>query len=114
MSLLPLQQQAHALTNLEDCPTFGEPIGDMPKQTDNCFYNKDDVLMGTWECGPGKLRLDLPVTEFCHILKGHWILTADTGEVTEIKAGDSFAFNKGWKGVSEVVETVRKVYTIIK
>jgi uncharacterized cupin superfamily protein len=114
MSSLPTQHQPLALTNLEPCPSFGEPIGDLPKQTDNCFYQKEGVLMGTWECEPGKLQLDLPVTEFCHIIKGHWILTADSGEVTEVKAGDSFAFDKGWKGTSEVVETVRKVYTIIE
>lgn len=54
------------------------------------------------------------MTEFCHTIKGHWILTSADGVVTEIKAGDSFAFPKGWKGTSEVVETVRKVFTIIE
>ena len=114
MSSLPVQHQPLALTNLVECPSFGEPIGDLPKQTDNCFYSDKGVLMGTWKCEPGKLKLNLEVTEFCHIIKGHWILTSDSGEVTEVKAGDSFAFDKGWKGTSEVVETVRKVYTIIE
>ena len=69
--------------------------------------------MGTWECEPGKLRLEIQLTEFCHLIKGHWILTSDEGEITELRPGDSFVFPKGWKGVSDVVDTVRKVYTFI-
>ena len=114
MRNLPVQHQALTLNDLKDTPSFGEPIGELPKQTDNCFYKENGVLMGTWECEPGVLKLNLPVTEFCHIIKGHWVLTAETGEVTEVKAGDSFAFYKGWKGTAEVVETLRKVYTIIE
>jgi uncharacterized cupin superfamily protein len=41
------------------------------------------------------------------------VLTSVSGKVTEIRAGDSWVFPKGWKGTSEVVETVRKVYMII-
>lgn len=111
---LPIQAQALQLTDLKECDSFGEPIGPLPKQTDSGFYTENGVTMGTWECEPGKLRLKLEVTEFCHIIKGHWILTSDDGEVIEVKAGDSFAFRKGWQGVSEVLETVRKVYTIIE
>ena len=114
MTSISIQKTPLQLTDLVHSPTFGEPIGELPVQTENVFYNKDGVVMGTWECEPGKLKLELTVTEFCHIIKGHWILTADDGEVTEIKAGDSFAFPKGWKGTSEVVETLRKVFTIIE
>lgn len=70
-------------------------------------------MTGTWECEPGKLQLDLEITEFCHLLKGHWILTAESGQVTEIRAGDSWVFPRGRKGVAEVVETVRKVYMVV-
>ena len=114
MSTLPIQIAPLNLTDLEPCPSFGEAIGELPLQTDNCFYNNAGVLMGTWECEPGKLKLDLPVTEFCHLLKGHWRLTDNEGNITDLKAGDSFAFPRGWKGISEVVETVRKVYTVIE
>jgi hypothetical protein len=46
-------------------------------------------------------------------LQGHWVLTSESGQVTEIKAGDSWIFPRGWKGTAEVVETVRKVYLIV-
>ena len=114
MSSISIQKSPLTLTSLESCDPFGEPIGDLPKQTDACFYQQDGVFMGTWECEPGKLKLNLEVTEFCHLLKGHWILTDDKGKVSVLKAGDSFSFPKGWTGISEVVETVRKVYTIIE
>lgn len=110
---ISVQKQPASLTNLEVCESFGTPIGDLPKQTDAPFYEEGNLTTGTWECEPGKLRLDLDVTEFCHLLKGHWILTSESGQVTELKAGDSWVFPRGWKGTSEVVETVRKVYMIV-
>ena len=69
-----------------------------------------------WQRAPGKpgtLNIDLDIMEFCHLLKGHWILTSESGQVTEIRAGDSWVFPRGWKGTGEVVETVRKVYLVV-
>ncbi|NIB42193.1 DUF861 domain-containing protein [Pseudomaricurvus alkylphenolicus] len=115
MTALSVQKQPLALTDLAECPSFGEPIGPLPKQSYNQFFDDGQgTTMGTWECEPGKLKLDLGVMEFCHLIKGIWTLTDDKGEVTVLKAGDSFAFPRGWKGTSEVTETVRKVYTIIE
>jgi uncharacterized cupin superfamily protein len=114
MPAITFQKSVKELDDLVPCPSFGEAIGELPAQRDSCFHDKNGVFMGTWECEPGKLKLDLDITEFCHIISGYWILTADDGVVVELKAGDSFSFPKGWKGISEVVETVRKVYTIIE
>jgi uncharacterized cupin superfamily protein len=30
-----------------------------------------------------------------------------------VKAGDSWVFPQGWKGTAEVIEKVRKVYTMM-
>jgi uncharacterized cupin superfamily protein len=114
MSEISVQHQCAALTDLLAAESFGTPIGDLPVQTDSGFFQEGNLTAGTWECGPGKLQLDLEITEFCHLLKGHWILTSESGQVTEIKAGDSWIFPLGWKGTAEVVETVRKVYLIIE
>ena len=113
MPEISIQQQCATLTDLVAADSFGVPIGDLPKQTDSGFFAEGNMLAGNWECEPGKLQLDLDLTEFCHLLKGHWILTSESGQVTEIRAGDSWIFPRGWKGTSEVVETVRKVYMII-
>lgn len=110
MPEISIQKQCASLTDLVDCESFGTPMGDLPRQTDSGFFEQDNLLAGTWECEPGKLELDLDLMEFCHLLKGHWVLTSESGVVTEVKAGDSWIFPKGWKGVAEVKETVRKVY----
>lgn len=113
MPEISLQQQCATLTDLIDVDSFGEPVGELAKQTDSGFYNAGNLLAGTWECEPGVMQLDLAVTEFCHLLQGRWRLTSESGHVTEIKAGDSWVFPHGWKGKSEVLETVRKVYLMI-
>lgn len=113
MPEIKAQHQCIDLDDLIITDSFGDPIGPLPKQTDSGFLDQDNTFAGTWECEPGTLQLDLEVTEFCHILKGHWILTSDSGIVTEVKAGDSFVFPKGWKGTAEVKETIRKVYMMI-
>ena len=113
MPEIKVQHQCASLTDLIDADSFGEPIGDLPRQTDSGFLAEDNMFAGTWECEPGKLQLDLDVTEFCHLLEGHWILTSESGQVTEVKAGDSWVFPRGWKGTAEVVEKVRKVYLMI-
>lgn len=113
MPEIQVQHQCAALKDLGPVDSFGEPIGDLPKQTDGCFFSEGQYLAGTWECEPGTLRLDLSVMEFCHLLEGHWILTSESGQVTEVKAGDSWVFPLGWKGTAEVKEKVRKVYFIV-
>lgn len=113
MPEISIQKQCAILTDLVDVDSFGEPVGPLPKQTDSGFFNVNNLDAGTWECEPGTLKLDLKVTEFCHLLKGHWRLTSESGEVTEIVAGDSWVFPCGWTGEAEVVETVRKVYLMI-
>ena len=113
MPEISIQQQCATLTDLVATDSFGVPIGNLPEQTDSGFFEEGNLFAGTWECEPGILQLDLDLTEFCHLLKGRWILTSESGQVTEIKAGDSWIFPRGWKGTSEVVETVRKVYMII-
>ena len=113
MPEISIQQQCASLTDLIAVDSFGAPIGDLPGQTDCGFFEEGSLAAGTWEGEPGKLQLDLEITQFCHLLCGHWVLTSESGKVTEVKAGDSWIFPRGWKGTAEVVETVRKVYMII-
>ncbi|TRA95283.1 MULTISPECIES: cupin domain-containing protein [Rhizobium/Agrobacterium group] len=70
--------------------------------------------VGIWECQPGgwpvRNRAD---TEVGYILAGVATLTdASTGITTKITAGDLFVLPKGWTGRWDVIETIRKVYTI--
>ncbi len=113
MPEISVQKGCAELSNLVEAESFGAPVGELPKQVDGCFYEEENLFAGTWECEPGTLKLDLDLMEFCHLLKGHWKFTSASGQVDEVKAGDSWIFPKGWKGTAEVIETVRKVYFII-
>ncbi|MEM7359368.1 MAG: cupin domain-containing protein [Pseudomonadota bacterium] len=113
MPEISVQHQCAGITDLIETESFGEPVGDLPMQTDAGFYESGNMYAGTWVCEPGTLKLDLDLTEFCHLLEGHWVFTSESGQVTEVKAGDSWVFPKGWKGTAEVIETVRKVYMMI-
>ena len=114
MPEISVQKQCAQLKDLVDVESFGEPVGPLPKQTDSGFFSWDEAEEIAFECEPGTLKIDLAITEFCHLLAGRWILTSDSGKVTEVEAGDSWVFPKGWKGTGEVVETVRKVYIVIE
>ena len=113
MPEISIQKDCANLTDLIPADTFGKPVGPLPVQTDSNLYLEGNMICGTWECGPGTMELDLDLTEFCHLLQGHWVFTSESGEVSEVKAGDSWVFPKGWKGKAEVKETVRKVYMMI-
>ena len=113
MPEIQVQKGAATVTDLVPVDSFGEPVGELPKQTDANFFQEGPMYAGTWECEPGILELNLDLTEFCHLLEGHWVFTSESGQVTEVKAGDSWVFPKGWKGRAEVVEKVRKVYMMI-
>ncbi len=67
---------------------------------------------GVWECTPGVWRCQVERDEFCHFLAGRSVYTHESGERTEIAAGDAAYFPAGWSGTCEVAETVRKVYMI--
>jgi uncharacterized cupin superfamily protein len=113
MPEISVQGRCAGLTDLIDVDSFGEPIGPLPKRTDRGFFEQEGLAAGTWECEPGTLKIDLETTEFCHLLKGHWRLSSESGQVTDVKAGDSWVFPRGWKGTGEVIETEGKVYVVI-
>ena len=117
MTDISIQKQPATLTDLEECESFGKAVGALPLQTNAGFFEgelaKGQLHTGTWECEPGTLELDLEVAEFCYLLEGHWRFTSENGVVSEVKAGDSWVFPKGWKGTAEVIEKVRKVYAMM-
>jgi uncharacterized cupin superfamily protein len=78
------------------------------------FEAPEDVRVGVWECEPGGWPVvDRPDTETCYIVSGRATITdAATGETYEISAGDVIVQPKGWSGRWDVIETIRKVYSI--
>lgn len=68
---------------------------------------------GIWEATPGAWRVAYDEWEYCRILAGHSILTAEDGTAHHLRAGDSFVIRPGFRGVWEVIETTRKDYVIV-
>ncbi|MDW8803960.1 cupin domain-containing protein [Streptomyces scabiei] len=73
------------------------------------------IHTGVWEATPGETRSVKGETfEFCHILAGLVELTPEGGEPVVYGAGDSFVMKPGFVGVWKTIETVRKIYVIVK
>ena len=89
-----------------DAPWPGTPIsGDPHTVTLNGYESEDGKrLMGIWESSPGVRKVDYKDWEYCHFLEGRCILTPERGKPIELKAGDVFVIEPGFKATWEVVE----------
>lgn len=101
-----------AIENLEDWGPKPEPLSGAPRESGLIVAGDEEgpLEVGVWECTPGAWRITKDCDEFCHLLQGHWRLTADGGDVTDLHAGDSVFLPGGFSGTAEVLSTVRKVY----
>ena len=108
---LPFKQQILD-QDLEDWGVHKRAMEDTAPTTAgaNIYTDPDGRAAGIWECGPGKYRLERASDELCVVLQGHWKLIGDEGDNYELRAGDVIYLKKGWKGISHVIETIRKVY----
>jgi len=71
------------------------------------------VSTGVWACTPGVFTsVREGFCETCYILSGEGTLHGDDGPSVELRAGVLVALPDGWRGRWEIVETLKKVYTI--
>ncbi len=67
------------------------------------------VQVGVWEAGLGKLIIDnFPFTEYVLMTSGSVIVTEKDGGSMTFNAGDTFVIPKGWSGVWDVQERMKK------
>lgn len=71
------------------------------------------LYCGFWHSTPGAWRVAYDEWEYVHIREGHSVLTAESGEVLELKAGDSAILRPGFRGIWEVREATLKEYVIL-
>ncbi|MEL6234653.1 MAG: cupin domain-containing protein [Pseudomonadota bacterium] len=69
-----------------------------------------DRRLGIYETRPGAWRVDTHAQEFTHILSGRAILRPDGGGALYLGPGDSLSLRRGFRGIWEVVETVRREF----
>lgn len=73
--------------------------------------HSDDVIVrvGVWEAGVSKTYLeDYPFTEYVLMISGRLVLTNEDGSTNEFAAGDTFVMPKGWSGIWDVQEHMKK------
>lgn len=67
------------------------------------------VRVGVWEAGMGKSVIeDFPFTEYVLMISGSVIVTDKKGESRRFSSGDTFVIPKGWSGVWDVQERMKK------
>ncbi|MEM9048446.1 MAG: cupin domain-containing protein [Pseudomonadota bacterium] len=66
--------------------------------------------IGIKETRPGSWRVHGQAQEFTHILSGRAILRPEGGRALHLGPGDSLTVRRGFRGVWEVVETLRREF----
>ncbi len=107
--------------SLAPIPTLDEKIapeklvsGDPSTGLRPGYENADaGFFTGVWQSEVGAWRVAYDEDELCVILAGRVRLTEDGGAPREFGAGDAFAIPRGFRGVWETVEPLRKIYAIV-
>ena len=98
---------------LEDWGPLEEATGpEMKTSGVSIWENEDGADSGVWECTPGPSHWTLETNEFIYVVAGRMTVTPEGGEPTELSAGNSAVFPKGWTGTWDIHETLRKLYVI--
>ncbi len=89
--------------------------GKSKTKTWNHFTGEDGRLYcGIWQATPGKVACTYTEWEFCHIISGEVVLTAEGKKKGQrFKKGDGFIIPAGFKGTWETVKKVKKHYVIL-
>lgn len=84
------------------------------EEASTVIWKEGKIDTGLWECTEGTFTATREgYTEICTILSGRVKIGADGEEAKEYGPGDIVVMPSGWKGTWEVLERVRKHYTII-
>lgn len=70
--------------------------------------------VGQWASDIGAWRVSYTEDELCTILSGSGKLRGDDGSILEFEAGQSFVIPRGFQGIWETTEPVRKIYAIVE
>jgi uncharacterized cupin superfamily protein len=85
-----------------------------PKQIAWVQQASDDQRFsaGLWHSEVGKWSIRYTEDEYCRILEGCSIITAQDGQAVTVRSGDEFVIPRGFVGTWEVVEPTLKRFVI--
>ena len=98
----------------EGAPKAERVLAGAPRFRSWTFEESADgkLFAGVWESTPGTWRIAYDEWEYCSILSGVSIVTADGGAAVTLIAGDAFVLQPGFAGTWEVVEPTRKLFVV--
>jgi uncharacterized cupin superfamily protein len=97
---------------LEDWGELPEGTADPMLTSGVIVWEDGEQQAGVWECTPGPSRWVMTSNEFIYVLYGQMTVIPDDGEPTEVGSGDTMVFPRGWAGVWQIHENVRKLYVL--
>lgn len=98
-------------TQTEELPAKpGVYVGQKITFSDTHDHDGETVArVGVWEADVSKTRLiDYPFTEYVLMISGHLVITNEDGTSAEFKSGDTFVMPKGWTGIWDIRERMKK------
>ncbi|MCX7890311.1 MAG: cupin domain-containing protein [Rhodobacteraceae bacterium] len=112
-TFLLLAEAAAAVAPEHGSPPPDRVIAGDPRFTTWNLEDRDGLFCGIWEATPGKWRIAYDEWEYCRILAGRSVVTAQDGAAIALGPGDSLVLRPGFRGTWEVIETTRKDYVIL-
>jgi len=103
-------------SELDDWGPVELPISETVSQLRGAVINEyeDGSEAGIWECTPGTWTRQVMDAELSTFVLGHAKFHHESGEVFDIKAGDTVYFDHNSRRTWEVLETARKTYLTLK
>ena len=97
-------------------PAADRVLAGSPRTTVRNHYAdaSSQFFAGTWSSTVGKWRVSYTEHEFCHLLEGRVVLTADDGREWRFGPGDAWVIPAGFSGTWETVEPATKRYAIFE
>lgn len=116
MSVPAIVDFGDAVAAEQSAPPPERVLGGSPRTTVRNHYADDSAqfFAGTWSSTVGKWRVAYSEHEFCHLLEGRVVLTADDGRAWSFGAGDAWVIPAGFSGTWETVEPATKRYAIFE
>jgi uncharacterized cupin superfamily protein len=77
------------------------------------WYDIGPTRVGVWTCQPGSFAVQNGVRQWFHVLEGMLFITdSSDGTTKRCVPGDTVMLPAGWSGYVDVLEPVKKVFTV--